>query len=106
MAARAEFEKGNEVLTKNPSEAIGHFNSAKENRFADAATREKANDQITAAKALMAQSGTDAKTLYKQGREEYRRGDWAAARRDLQAAQDGGYKPGFLEPAPAEMLAN
>ena len=49
-------------------------------------------------------AGMDPKSLYKKGRQEYRTGDWNAARKDLMAAQDGGYKPGFLEPSPKELL--
>jgi tetratricopeptide (TPR) repeat protein len=44
-------------------------------------------------------------SAYLKGREEYRKGDWIAARKDLSAAQDGGYKPGLFDPKPSEMLA-
>ena len=52
VAARAEFEKGQEALNgNNPSEALTHFKAAKENRFADAGTRDQADAQIAAASA-------------------------------------------------------
>ena len=105
IAARGEFEKGQEALNGNKAgEALGHFKAAKENKFADAGTRDKADEQMAAAQASMAQAGTDSKALYQKGRGEFRSGDWAAARKDLIAAQDAGYKPGFLEPSPAELL--
>jgi general secretion pathway protein D len=105
QAARAEFEKGQEALNaNNPSEALNHFKAARDNKFADAGTRDKADTQVAMAQALMTQSGSDAKSLYKKGRDEYRKGDWIAARADLTAARDLGYKPGFLEKSPADML--
>jgi general secretion pathway protein D len=105
QSARAEFEKGQEALNgNNPAEALTHFKAARDNKFADAGTRDKADTQVAMAQALMTQSGSDAKSLYKKGRDEYRKGDWIAARADLTSARDLGYKPGFLEKSPADML--
>jgi general secretion pathway protein D len=47
----------------------------------------------------------DAKTVYQQAREEYRKGDWNAARKDFAAARDLGYKPGLFEDSPEKYLA-
>ena len=106
VAARSEFEKGQEAFNgKSFTEATQHFKAAKENKFADAGTRDKADAQMSALQAVMAQSGTDSKSIFKRGRDEYRNGDWIAARKDLASAQDLGYKPGFLEPSPAELIA-
>lgn len=50
-------------------------------------------------------AGKDVEALYMRGRSEYRKGDWVAARRDLTAALDGGYRPGLFEESPASILA-
>jgi outer membrane protein assembly factor BamD (BamD/ComL family) len=110
-AARAEFEKGQAALdAKNYNEALQHFRAAKDNKFADAPTMDKADTQIQATQKLASAEGgatgaMDAKALYRKGRDEYRSGDWTAARKDLVAARDAGYKAGFLEQSPDEILA-
>ena len=105
-SARAEFDKGQEALASGDFKAASdHFTAAKQNQYADSATVSKADEQLAVVQKQMEQSGSDAKSLYKKGRAEFRKGDWIAARKDLTAAQDGGYKPGFLEPAPSEKLA-
>lgn len=105
-AARAEFEKGQDALTSGDlNAATEHFKAAKQNQYADAATTSKADTQLAVVQKQMELAGQDAKSLYKKGREEYRKGDWIAARKDLSAAQDAGYKPGLFDPKPSEMLA-
>ncbi|HMB96745.1 MAG TPA: hypothetical protein VKK61_11950, partial [Tepidisphaeraceae bacterium] len=46
-----------------------------------------------------------AKSAYRMAREEYRTGDWAAARKHFQAARDMDYKPGLFEDPPEKYLA-
>lgn len=52
-----------------------------------------------------APAAPSAKELYQRGRKEYRSGDWIAARRDLTAAREMGYRQGLFEEAPASILA-
>ncbi|HEV2296451.1 MAG TPA: hypothetical protein VGR35_21585 [Tepidisphaeraceae bacterium] len=42
---------------------------------------------------------------YQRGREQYRRGDWINARKNLEIARDAGYRPGLFEDKPSEILA-
>ncbi len=46
-----------------------------------------------------------AKSAYKLARDQYRKGDWRAARENFNIAQDNGYKPGLFEDSPAKYLA-
>src|SRR5437588_10099985 len=68
-------------------------------------TQMQATEKLAMASGGGAAGGTDAKSLYRKGRDEYRSGDWAAARKDLTAAREAGYKAGFLESSPDELLA-
>lgn len=47
----------------------------------------------------------DARAAYRLGRDQYRRGDWIAARDNLNRAVELNYKPGLFEDSPAKMLA-
>lgn len=47
----------------------------------------------------------DARSAYRLGRDQYRRGDWIAARENLTRAQELNYKPGLFEDSPAKMLS-
>ncbi|HEV8290879.1 MAG TPA: hypothetical protein VGP94_03115, partial [Tepidisphaeraceae bacterium] len=78
--ARVEFEAGEKALNedKNPQEAMRHYRAAAENKFADDATRSKANSQMAVADATMKAApaeapqpergggATDAKGMYKE----------------------------------------
>jgi general secretion pathway protein D len=46
-----------------------------------------------------------AKSAYKLARDQYRKGDWRAARENFNIAQDNGYKAGLFEDSPAKYLA-
>jgi type II secretory pathway component GspD/PulD (secretin) len=46
----------------------------------------------------------DVRALYVKGRAEFRSGDFVAARRDLLAAHEAGYKAGLFEESPVSML--
>ncbi len=47
----------------------------------------------------------DAREAYRLAREQYRKGDWIAARKNFELARDAGYKPGVFEDSPAKYLA-
>jgi Flp pilus assembly secretin CpaC len=49
--------------------------------------------------------GSDAKTAYRTARDQYRQGDWNAARKNFEIARDLGYKPGLFEDSPEKYLA-
>src|SRR5439155_1576568 len=51
-----------------------------------------------------ATAGLTPRQLYLTGRDEYKRGDWIAARRNLVAAIDSGYKPHLFEDSPETLL--
>ncbi len=104
--ARAEFELGQQALNnKQYNEATIHYQNAANNGFADTGTRSKAGEQLALAQTYARAAGVDAKSLYIKGHDEYRKGDWNAARKDLTAARDAKYKPGLFEEAPASMLS-
>ena len=46
----------------------------------------------------------DARQAYQIGREQYKKGDWSNARRNLEAARAGGYRTRLFEEAPDSML--
>jgi general secretion pathway protein D len=112
--ARAEFEAGEKALNedKNPAEAMRHYRAAGENKFADDATRSKANSQLAVAdatlRAMEAQPqpgrATDAKGMYKEAVADYKAGRYEAARPKFAQLQAAGYKPGLFEKKPGEFL--
>jgi len=112
--ARAEFEAGEKALNddKNPQEAMKHYRSAADNKFADEATRSKANSQMAVADATMkANAGevaqpraTDAKGLYKEAVNDYKAGRYDVARPKFAQLQAAGYKGGLFDKKPADFL--
>jgi type II secretory pathway component GspD/PulD (secretin) len=50
-------------------------------------------------------SAADARSAYYLGRDQYRKGDWISARRNLEIARDGGFTPGLFEDSPQTILA-
>jgi general secretion pathway protein D len=50
-------------------------------------------------------TAADARRAYLRGREQYRKGDWINARKNLEIAQNAGYKPGLFEDKPSVILA-
>ena len=101
--ARAEFEAGEKALNddKNPAEAMRHYRAAAENKFADDATRSKANSQMAVADATMRAAppaqATDARGLYKEAVNDYKAGHYDVARPKFAQLQAAGYKPGLFE---------
>ena len=51
-----------------------------------------------------APAGVDAKALYRSGVQQYKSGDWIAARENFELAIRGGYKPGMFEDSPQDYL--
>ncbi|HEV8604362.1 MAG TPA: hypothetical protein VGQ99_03290 [Tepidisphaeraceae bacterium] len=118
--ARVEFEAGEKALNedKNPSEALKHYRAAAENKFADDATKAKANSQMAVADATMKAGGpeaaptraertggaTDAKGMYKEAVADYKAGRYEAARTKFSQLQAAGYKGGLFDRKPGEFL--
>ena len=125
-AARQELANGEDAFKAQQSlDAIAHFKAVAANDFADDQSRRQAWGRLTAldaAPAVEAQpaqavvaaappatqpaSGQlTAKQRYDLGLAQYRNGDWADARENLQVAEAAGYKPSsiFQDP-PAEIL--
>jgi hypothetical protein len=104
-AAREEYKAGDDALkNKQYTDAIKHYQSVSDNRFADRGTQAKAREQNALAQTYAKSSGVDAKSLYVKGRDAFRSGDYATARTNLTAARDAGYKPGLFEESPNSML--
>lgn len=70
-------------------------------KAAEAEAKQAAQAEKDSASARKAES----KRLYQLGKEQYKKGDWIAARANLVAAQDMGYKAGLFEDSPATLLA-
>jgi general secretion pathway protein D len=109
-AARAAFEQGQAALDhKDAGEAMKQFQAVAANKFADEGTRRKASEQMAVAQSMgatpAAETGADAKSLYHTGRDQYRKGDWIAARKNLEAAKAAGFHPGLFEESPDSILA-
>ncbi len=118
--ARAEFEAGEKALNedKNPSEAMKHYRAAAENKFADDATKAKANSQMAVADATMKAGrteaapvtaertggATDAKGMYKEAVADYKAGRYESARTKFSQLQAAGYKGGLFDRKPGEFL--
>jgi len=71
----------------------------------EAAARASEPYQEQAAKAAVGDVKKRAKDAYVMGRDQYRRGDWVAARENLTLANNLNYRPGLFEDSPAKMLA-
>src|SRR5207248_7056371 len=112
-SARAAFEQGQAALDKkDANEAAKQFQAAMNNKFADEGTRKKAGEQLYVAQKMGGgadvasaggagdNAGVDTKSLYRSGREQYRKGDWIAARKNLEAARAAGFRPGLFEESP------
>lgn len=50
-------------------------------------------------------TSTDPREAYTKGREQYKSGDWVNARKNFNAAVEGGYKPKLFEDSPQTYLA-
>ncbi|MDB5319128.1 MAG: hypothetical protein JWN40_759, partial [Phycisphaerales bacterium] len=104
--ARAAFEQGQAALDKkDANEALKQFQMAANNKFADEGTKRKAAEQIALSQAVGADTAVDTKTLYHTGRDQYRKGDWIAARKNLEAARSAGFRPGLFEESADSILA-
>jgi general secretion pathway protein D len=57
-----------------------------------------------AAEATATVTAADARRAYLRGRDQYRKGDWINARKNLEIAQQAGYKPGLFEDKPSVIL--
>ena len=107
--ARAMFEKGQQSLAAGDSaEAAGYYQQVIDNQYADSGTQWKAKEQLALAQANSAPAGNSkqaAEDAYKAGREQFRSGDWINARKNLNKAQNMGFKAGLFEDAPSKYIA-
>jgi type II secretory pathway component GspD/PulD (secretin) len=126
-AAREQFNLGEEALkNQRYTEAVGHYQAAANNPFADPGTKTKAGEQIEAVNKLaggapapgvgqppappapaVADNGLpkmNARGYYKQAQKLYKQGDWAAARRYFVAADEAGFKRGLFEDSPSKYI--
>ncbi|MCC6424751.1 MAG: hypothetical protein IT447_14850 [Phycisphaerales bacterium] len=104
--ARAEFEMGEAALKEGKlAEAIGHYQAAASNEFADEGTRNKANEQIALAQSQQKESATDARASYDLAVKQYESGDWVNARKNFEIARKAGYKPGLFKDSPDTYLS-
>jgi Flp pilus assembly secretin CpaC len=104
-SAKAEFARGEDARKSGQLlEAEGYYNSVLNNPRADEATREKAQQELTAVQTTQKLANSDGKVAYDRGVDEYKRGLWQQARTDFTTAQAAGYTGGFFEASPAQYL--
>ncbi|MGE5612021.1 MAG: hypothetical protein ACM359_22430 [Bacillota bacterium] len=104
-AARAEFELGEQSLAdKKADEAIKHYRSAAENKFADSATKTKAASQLAVAQANVKSAKQDLKGLYKEAVADYKADRFDAAKGKFEQLAAAGYKGGLFDKKPGEFL--
>lgn len=70
-----------------------------------ARTRAERPYQQAQARATEQELREQARTAYRMGRDQYRRGDWNSARDNLTLARDLNYRPGLFEDSPEKLLA-
>jgi general secretion pathway protein D len=84
-------------MQDSPAEMLAKIDQGQKDYMAKQAAAQQ-NTQQTAQK-------SQAQQAYDKAREEYRDGNWTAAKQDFIAARDMGFKPGFLEGlSPSEYL--
>src|SRR5205814_1002547 len=108
--ARAEFEIGEKSLEeKNYAEALKHYRTAADNKFADDPTKTKAASQIAVAEAAMAPGekpkGTDNRSIYKEAVADYKAGKLEDARGKFAQLQQAGYHGGLFDRKPGSFIA-
>ncbi len=100
IAARENFNK-----SKDAGFRAGAFERSPDEYLATMDKKEKSDAAKAQAMAADAEKNK-ARDAYRAAREEYRKGDWNAARRNFEAANQLGYKPGLFEgDAPSVYLA-
>ncbi|HZZ43499.1 MAG TPA: hypothetical protein VFE58_11225 [Tepidisphaeraceae bacterium] len=106
-AAPADDAKANAQSQEAAAQAKADADKATD---ADKAKADSAAADAEAKQAAMAEKDSasarkaEAKRLYQLGKEQYSKGDWIAARANLVASEDMGYKAGLFEKSPATML--
>lgn len=106
QAARANFEQGEAALAaNNADQAISHYRAAIDSKYADAATRAKAQSQLDVAQAMLASAPKqDLKATYKEAVGDFKAGRFEQARAKFAALDAAGYKGGLLDRKPASYL--
>lgn len=101
-AARASFEQGQTSLAAGDRwAAIGQFAAAKDNQYADAATVEKANTQVTLAVSELG----DLNAVYDGAKSDYEAGKLDVAKAKFVALNAVGFKAGAGNKSPADYVA-
>ncbi|MGH7179489.1 MAG: hypothetical protein ACREJC_19085, partial [Tepidisphaeraceae bacterium] len=104
-AARAEFEKGEEALAANrPGEAMGHYRSAAENKYADEGTRGKAREQMVLAETAIKRANEDLKSVYASAVDDYKAGRLTEAKDKFELLVASGYRAGLFQKSPGDYL--
>ena len=99
------FEQGEQALGANqPTEAIGHYKAAANNKFADDGTKAKSKEQIAVAESMMKQAGSSMKDVYGQAVADFKAGNLDAARTKFTQLQTAGYKAGLFQKSPGDYL--
>jgi general secretion pathway protein D len=114
--ARADFTDAQQMgytggfLEASPADYLKKIDEGESKYAAKAAEQSKPADPTKVAaddqKPAEDLKTIDGRVAYQHGRDEYRAGNFDAARKDFAVARDAGYQPAFLEGlAPAEYLA-
>ena len=114
--AHEQFALGKEAQQAGrATEAVHHFKTAANNRFADDAVRRQAREQIAVARAgadfgapvkpVAHEGELTGKQHYELGKEYYQQDRYGDARRHFEAARAAGFKPGLFQDSPQKYLA-
>ena len=104
-AARASFADGETALAAgNTADAQSLYKSAIANKYADSATRQKANEQIKLVQAMQEQKASAQKTDYQDAKKAYEAGDFAAAKPSFEKLAAAGFKAPMFQTSPQEFL--
>lgn len=103
----AGFTGESVAVAPAPTPAPVDSNAAQAQAEARTAAEAKAAEKYEAAQARSTAEATkkQARDAYRMGRDQYRRGEWAASRENLTLARNLGYKPGLFEESPDKLLA-
>ncbi len=103
--ARAQFELGEEALNAgDTAKAIEHYRNAARNRFADAATRQKATEKIAIAEAASGTERANLQSLYASAVEDFNAGNLQAARQKFQQLRQAGFRAPLFKRSPQDYL--
>lgn len=103
--ARAQFELGEQALEAgNAQQAIEHYRNAARNRFADNATRQKANEKIAVAQTQIGTERSNLQATYNSAVEDFKAGRFEEARAKFQQLRDANYRAPLFKRSPQDYL--